>query len=286
MSPLQILSKDILSEFTDENKLVLNEKMLDEVQKLLQKSPMIESLDSTTLLKEVISDDKKVQIITWALQFQDQWEYYGFLKSYNESKKTFVVMDLVPAPLENTSIKKETFTQNNWPAGVYYKIIENEHNNKTIYTLFGWIANSGETAHKFLDVMILNRNGEPGFSKAGIFNYQGNQLGRIVFSYHFQSRFLLDYGVYEYSEKTWNSRKKRYDIQDFKGSLIVFDELIPMYPDLADYKDFMVPSGHKINAFMFEKGKWKFKEDVDARNRKQKEKKRSVPGLELIKPNE
>lgn len=286
MTQIQLLSKSILDESSDDLKLVSNQKLMDELKIFLNSTTEIANIDSTALLKEVLSPDGRVQFITWAIAFQDNWEYYGFLKSFNESKSRFEIFELTPTDVLSTKKKKEEYNQNNWPAGVYYKLVENEHNKRKVYTLFGWISNTEETAHKFLEVMTLSRNGEPIFGKAGYINYQGEQSGRLIFSYHFTSRFLLDYGQYEYSEKKWNSKKKKYDIEILRGDLIVFDDLIPMYPDLEGFSNIMVPSGHKVNAFAFEKGKWKYKEDVDARNPKRKEKKRNAPELELLKPNE
>jgi hypothetical protein len=48
---------------------------------------------------------------------------------------------------------------------------------------------------------------------------------------------------------------------------IVFDHLVPVSSDLKDRKEYYAPD-FSYDAYELEKGLWKFKADIDARNKK------------------
>jgi len=276
------LSSKILNSDNAEKKLIwsteLSKKLLDH----LENSEEIKSLDSTALLVDLISEDKKVQIVTWGIEFDGKWEYFGLLKSYNQSKKTYQVYDLVSTDFLSSLDKKELFDQNNWPSGVYFKMIEKEYNKRKYYTFLGWLAPISQTSYKFIEVMTLSKSGKPYFRKTNYFKTGKQYDNRQLFSYSRQSKFLLDYGIYEYSTRKWNRKKKEYDIDEYSEELIVFDHLISQYPNMKDLPEFMVPVGNLIDAFKFDNGKWVYVTDIDARNMKKKEKKKAPPQLNLF----
>ena len=267
------IAHHILNESSAEEKLKLNATLLDSIKLQLSSNvKQIESLDSTGLIFELISKKKHLQIITWAILFTDKWEYFGFIKSYNEVKKRFVIWELTPSNFKQSIQRKKAHTQENWPAGVYLKLIETTYNKRNYFTLIGWLSNDEQTAHKFLEVLTLSKSGKPSFGKSSYFSINKKYTSRVLFSYNSQSSFQLDYGEYDYTEKRWNRKKKKYDIEVFNEHLIVFDHLIPMYPDLRDHPEFLVPAGNIVDAFVFKKGKWRIKNDIDARNMKLKKK--------------
>lgn len=286
LNSIPIITSNIITEKSAEEKLKWNEQLRSVIEnKLKLNAEKIELLKDTLLLYELTSHDNRLQIITWAIEFDEIWEYFGFVKSYNQQKKLFEVWELVPTNFKESLEDKQRYSNENWPAAVYIKLIETNYNNKDIYTLIGWLANDSQTAHKILDVLIIEKNGKISFGKSDYFYFGKDYKSRLLFSYQYQSKFLLDYGEYSYSERKWNSKKKRYDINNFQDEMIVFDHLIPLYPDLKDYAEFLVPAGNIIDAFVFEKGKWRIKEDIDARNLQVIEKKREKPNLNLFPTN-
>lgn len=278
------ISSSILKSSNSEDKLKKNEQLLQIIKEKLSSSvEKIEDLDSTGLIFEMQSEDKKLQILTWAVLFNDKWEYFGYIKSYNESKKIFSVWELTPVDFLSTIESKKGHGINNWPAGVYYKLINTKYNKRNYYTLLGWLGSNGQTAYKFIEVLTLSKSGKPSFGKQSFFSKDKKYSNRFLFGYNASSNLQLDYGNYNYSEKQWNRKKKQYDIENFNDNLIVFDFLVPMYPDLEAIDEFLVPSGNVIDAFIFEKGKWRMKQDIDARNNKTKKKKeRKQPQLNLF----
>ena len=64
--------------------------------------------------------------------------------------------------------------------------------------------------------------------------------------------------------------------------MITFDQLTPLYPDLTDDPAFLVPMGDIVDAFVFKKGRWRKKTNIDARNLKKKSKKATTVKLHLF----
>lgn len=283
---IQEIAVKILSSNHPDQKLIHNNQLINVLNKHLNKSTdKINSIDSTGLLLELISKDQKIQLISWAINFNDNWEYFSFLKCYNDLKECYQVHELIPTDFPKKS-NSEAYHEENWPAAVYYRLIETEYNKRKFYTLFGWLANKDQTAFKIIEVMTISKSGKPYFGKTNYFSKDKSYQNRMLFAYSSQSKFQLDYGEYLYSTRKWNAKKRKYDQTDHQEMLIVFDHLIPLYPDLKDISEFLVPVGNSVDAFYFEKGKWRYISDIDARNIKRKEGERMKPGMNLFENNE
>jgi len=287
MKEIKSLSQQILEEKEAEKKLILNSQLIKRIDSLLSlDNKKLQEIDSTGLLYNLISNNGKLQIITWAISFDNNWEHYGFIKSYNQSKKEYKVFELIPSDFHKSLQSKESYNKDNWPAALYLKMVENTYNDKDYYTLLGWLPSQDQTAFKLIEVLTLSKSGKPSFGKLNFFKIEKEYHKKMLFSYNFQSKFQLDYGKYSFSTKKWNKKKKKYETNTFTEDLIVFDHLIPMYPDLADLPEFMVPMGNAVNAFYFEKGKWRMKADIDARNMEMKPIERDKPSMELFESKE
>lgn len=282
----QQLCSLILESEDAEQKLIWSTQLYQNLLSKLETSDDLKPLDSTALLFDLISKENDFQIITWAIEFNDQWEYYGLLKTYNQVQKKYFVYDLLSTNLKGAGSESSRHDENNWPAGVYTELIENEYNKRKYFTFIGWLAPSDQTSFKFLEVMTLSKSGKPYFGKINYFKRGKEYNKRQLFSYSRQSKFLLDYGEYDYITKTWNRKKKKYDVDKHSENLIVFDHLISQYPSMTELPEFMVPVGNLIDAFKFKNGKWVYISDIDARNMKRKDSKSENPQLNLFEnPN-
>lgn len=276
----------ILDSSSPDQKLIHNTQLINALNHHLNKNAeKITPIDSTGLLLELISKDQKIQLISWAINFDDHWEYFSFLKCYNELKEYYQVHELIPTDFPKKS-SSESYNEENWPAAVYYRMIETEYNKRKYYSLFGWLANEDQTAFKIIEVMTIGKSGKPYFGKTNYFSKDKSYQNRMLFAYSSQSKFQLAYGEYLYSTRKWNAKKRKYDQTDHQEMLIVFDHLIPLYPDLKDISEFLVPVGNSVDAFYFEKGKWRYISDIDARNIKRKDEERMKPGMNLFENNE
>ena len=80
---------------------------------------------------------------------------------------------------------------------------------------------------------------------------------------------------------------KRFIMENVKSEMILFDRLVPLNTSLEGQKQFYVPETNVFDAFIFEKGKWLFIEDIDARNkaiRENRNQPEKVPQLQLYSP--
>lgn len=278
----QSLAYKILKSSKAEDQLKWSVALKKSIVNELRQEDNIVPLDSTGLLIELISNDKAIQMVSWAIKFNEEWEYYGVLKSYDQVKKEYQIFDLTATDYKNSINNRDITNHESWPAGIYTKLIENEYNKRVYYTFLGWISPEDQTAYKFIELMTLSKSGKPYFGKTNYFKEDKNYSKRILFSYSRQSHFTLDYGEYEYSKKKWNKKKKKYDIQKYSDHLIVFDHLISKFPNMPYLPEFLVPIGNSIDAFKFENGKWVFISDIDARNLKRKSESKEVPKLDLF----
>lgn len=284
---LYSISQQIIESPSNDIKLIKNAELKEMIENhLMNDFKMIHSIDSNRLIYELISDDKNIQILTWAILFEKEWSYFGYIKSYNSIKKQFEVFELIPSDFYNSIHSNEICSPENWPAAIYYKIVETTYKDKKYYTLLGWTPQKDQTAYKIIDVINISKSGKVYFGKTKLFKIDKDYQKRIRFAYNYQSKFLLDYGEYRYQRRIWNKKKRKYEIEEYEENLIVFDHLIPLYPDLADMDEFMVPVGNSIDAFAFKKGKWTFISDIDARNLKQDNSSNNQPSLELFETKE
>jgi hypothetical protein len=277
------LSKTIINTDCDSLKLIISSQLSQAVKASLNSNiEEVEQLDSTSLLYDLISDDRKIQIVSWSIEMGGKWEYFGYLKSYNEIKKKYFVYELTSIDFSASKDLKIQFNHENWPGCVYTKLIENEHNKRKYYTLLGWIAPIEQTAFKLIEVLTISKGGKPYFGKTKCFKKEKTYESRVLFSYNRSSKFLLVYGEYQYQKRKWNKKKKRYDMDTFTEDLIVFDHLISQYPGMEHIPEFLVPTGNLIDAYQFINGKWVYISDIDARNLKRKEKDKAPPKLDLF----
>ncbi len=268
---------------SDESKLKLNLELKEYIhQELLKSTLEIQKFDSNALFIELTDAQEKLQIISWAIQIDNKWEYWAFVKSYNEQKKEFVVWELISTDFYYSLKQKEKYDANNWPGTVYFKLIETKYNNRNYYTLLGWLANKKQAAFKIIEVLSISKSGKLSFGKSPYFSINKEYQNRLLFAYSAQSKFLLDYGEYDYTERIWDRKKKKYRSKTFSEYMITFDQLIPLYPDLKEDPAFLVPSGDMVDALVFEKGKWRKKTNIDARNLKKKTKKPNTAKLQLF----
>lgn len=64
-------------------------------------------------------------------------------------------------------------------------------------------------------------------------------------------------------------KKNPYRMAKKKEEMIIFDRLVPMDTILEGQYQFYVPEGNIVDALRFSGGKWRYTDDIDARNRPQ-----------------
>ncbi|MFZ4413019.1 MAG: hypothetical protein ACOYOV_08035 [Bacteroidales bacterium] len=267
---LAILGNIMRNGENDRLKFEANEKFLSLLEEALYLNKSFDyPFDSIKTIARLISPDHKIKIYNWVIaKIDGSFDYYAFLQSYNEKKKKYDVFKLMDKSADIIAPEFQTLDANNWYGALYYKIIHSQNGDVDFYTLLGWNGNNGLSFIKLIDVLSFRSGNKPVFG-ATIFRKGKDKPKRIIFEYSAKAVMNLKYDNQEYQEKLKLKKPKkgkRFEITNIKSPMILFDRLIPLSPSLEGQKQFYVPETNIYDAFIFENGKWIFKEDIDARN--------------------
>ncbi|MEI6695911.1 MAG: hypothetical protein WCO13_07570 [Bacteroidota bacterium] len=267
---LAILGNIMRNGENDRLKFEANEKFLALLEEALYINKSFDyPFDSIKTIARLISPDHKIKIYNWVIaKIDGSFDYYAILQSYNEKKKKYDVFKLMDKSSEIIAPEFQTLDANNWYGALYYKIIHTQNGEVDFYTLLGWNGNNGLSFIKLIDVLSFKSGNKPVFG-ATIFRKGKDKPKRIIFEYSAKAIMNLKYDNQEYQEKLKLKKPKkgkRFEITYVKSPMILFDRLAPLSPSLEGQKQFYVPETNIYDAFIFENGKWIFKEDIDARN--------------------
>ncbi len=220
--------------------------------------------DSLKSISRLVSPDKTFRIFNWGIPLSDgTYRYYGIIQSYNKKEDRYCIYQL-----SNKSDKMESpetqqkLTYDNWYGSLYYKLIIKKGNKKH-YILLGWDGSNTMSSKKIIEVLTFTPQGEPLFGYS-VFNYlKYKNYSRIIFEYSAKATMSLKY-------------EKQYYKKHIKKYMIVFDHLIPLNSSMEGQHQFYVPETNIFDAFIFKNKKWTYYTDIDARNPKNKTKKKAV----------
>ena len=155
----------------------------------------------------------------------------------------------------------------NWYGALYYKIIPFNITRKQIaYILLGWEGLNNEVNNKLIEVMTTG-DGKPEFGKAVFTGYKDGKQLRIIFNYASSASMSLKYSLQTIPGKPqWNERKREFESKRKQVSMIVFDHLLPLDPQLEGQYKFYVPSSETAEGFIYENFSWKYVPEFDALN--------------------
>jgi len=255
----------------DSLKKILNSRVEELIDKFLQTTRSIGyRFDSLKFLKVVAPDDNAFRLLTWVVPLSDgSFLYSGYLQmsgKKNVSGTLFKLVSLTGEPDVFSSYSCE-----NWPGAVYYKMIGNRTGKVKCYTLFGWMGSEPGTTQRIIETLYFDESGSPVFGKQVFFNVTAKPQNRIIFRYTDQMPFQLAYE----KQLVPGSKKKKQD-------MIVFNRLAGSKPEMGIRPGTMVPDYSTFDGFIFKKGSWIFIEDIDARMPAQKKQSVNPPAeLEL-----
>lgn len=262
--------------------------LLDEV--LYIKNSFDYPFDSVNTIARLVSPDKQFRMFNWVIAKTDgTFDYNCILQSYNEKKKKYEIFKLQDKTSDIIAPEFQTLDVDNWYGALYYKIIHVQNENVNYYTLLGWNGNNGLSFKKIIDVLSI-RSGNRPFFGAAIFRKGKEKPKRIIFEYSAKAIMNLKYDNQQYQEKVRLKKPKngkRFEIENIKSEMILFDRLVPLNPSLEGQRQFYVPETNIYDAFIFKNGKWIFIEDIDARNkaiRENKNKTEKPPQIQLYSP--
>lgn len=192
-------------------------------------------------ITRVDAPDGRFRLFTWNLPREDGGHAYkGFLLVREKRGQLLYELrdmtDHLPSP-EVPELGPE-----NWYGALYYEAIATVHGGRTYYTLLGWKGYSRVETRKVIEVLSF-RGATPRFG-APLFGEGRLKRNRRVFGYSFQTSMSM---------------------KQVPDGRIVFDHLAPMTPSLDGQAAFMGPD-LSYDAYRWEKGRWVYQRDVDARD--------------------
>jgi len=201
--------------------------------------------DTIRYISALRAPDETFRIITWNVPQEDgTYVFYGRIRMKNDGKaagKTIVLQD---SSAKITKAGTKQFGQDEWFGALYYQVVRTKYKKTVYYTLLGWDGNTAFSNKKLVDVLIFQPNGEVKFG-APIFDDTKRVRHRMFFEHAERAVMSL-----RYQEKT---------------GLIIFDHLAPSQPSLEGQYEFYAPD-FTTDAFKFEKGKWVYIKNYEARN--------------------
>lgn len=275
----------------DEERQIINAQLLKVVERaMLQEKSINFAFDSVRNVSVVTASDNNVRLITWVVPTNEgDFVNYGFIQTFDQSHDAYRVFELFDKGDEISKPESKTLSASKWLGAIYYKIILEKYKGKKFYTLLGWDGNNRISRKKIIEILTVKTNGEPIFGY-GIFNAkelnyvkETNQK-RIIFEYSVRNPMILDYEEQTVHEKisvpvkkkkvkkntafTAQQREVRPEIKErvFKTELIIFHRLSPPSKEVEGIYSFYQTEDNILDCLVFTNGKWKFYQDIDARN--------------------
>lgn len=243
----------IYSPQSDSVKLAANDTILVMLTDFLSTTQSLTfPFDSLKFVKVVSPAGFDFRLITWTIPLSgSRHSYYGFLQKISKGVVANVVELKDNGGIRNTD---QSYTCDNWPGAVYYRIIETKSGKVNIFTLFGWVGESSGKACRIIETLVFNESGEPVFGWPAFQTEQGNLQNRVIFEFTDQVPFHL-----AYEEQLLPGKRKK------RGWMIVFSRLVGNDPSLGRFFQAQIPSYDTFDAFIFEKDHWKLHKNIDVR---------------------
>jgi hypothetical protein len=251
---LQMFADSVIKGSSDSIRQQYQLQLTDVMQKFLAAEQSFNtSFDTIPSISTITSADNLIRFYQWIQPNMETQTYsiHGMMQVKDKKSKAIKIFTLTDGAMDKYTASDKILNTDNYFAAIYYSIIPVKENKKTIYTLLGWRGVDNRTTVKTIDVLHFQKN-KPVFGKK-IFKAPANMLPvmsaekctRVIFQYNAQAVMSLKY----YS----------------KGKKIVFDHLSPPKATLKGAEETYGPD-FTYDAFIWKKGKWQGKSDIDMRN--------------------
>ncbi len=267
---LKLILRRLGAAVGDSEKMACNDKfrlLLEET--LHQEHTFSYPFDSLTKLGKLTSPDKKFRLYQWNLRMADgRYIFYGFIQQAEaQNSKSLTPLTDFSDSIADPELR--ILGSGNWFGALYYKIIPVEsEGKKTIYTLLGWDGNNSSVTQKVIEILSFSDEGDIIFGAPVFKDYKNGLNTRVIFRYSAESSMILKLDDQQVtSSKKWNPEKRKFITETHRASVIICDRLIPLDPQLEGLYQHYIPASDVYDCFLFNKGKWLFIKEVDARNK-------------------
>ena len=201
------------------------------------------SFDTIPQLADLRSGDGYFRMINWNVPLDDQTHRYRcYIQFYDKKEKEFKVFDLKQGYRDLEGEVRKVFSEKDWYGALYYKIIPSKTRktgSKRTYMLLGWDGHDEFSTIKVVEVMTITKKGVR--FGADIFDTEQRNIKRFILEYKADASVSLHY----------DDKKKR----------IIFNQLVPMEPDLEGMREFYIPV-MQFDALEWKKRKWRYINDI------------------------
>lgn len=241
---LVITADSMYNAFIPDERTLYNEKFVKQLVRALKMQGSY-SYPFDELQKKInilYPEDKTFRIFNWSIAPTDiTRRYYGAIQMNSAGLKLYPLFDYSGSLSKGA--EDSVLTDGKWYGALYYRIMPNDVDGQTVYTLFGLNASSAISNKKLMDPMTITAKG-PVFG-APIFNVrsQGRPSERI-------NRFIIEYKKEVQASMNW----------DADLNAVYFDKLVSQVND-PNRKYTYVPSG-EYDGFKWDNGYWNYVQNL------------------------
>lgn len=207
--------------------------------------------DSIKPLSKLRSKDGSIRIYTWFQPSREDgsYRYYGMIQRYNSAKKELKTIGLSEVKTDSDTIETKEMRSEAWLGAVYYDLIEQKLNKKTVFYLLGWQGNDRFTSRKIIEVLSFDQWDNVTFGAPVFTDEKGKKKYREVFEFTSEAVMLLRYLP--------------------KKKMFVFDHLSPASGMARGQYRYYGPD-FTYDGYRLKKGLWYYKSNLDLRNEDRK----------------
>lgn len=249
--PYEVVEESLRDKFNllttlkdDQRKVAVN----DSIRTIIEEYAKSDSIFSHKLtgiryLGQITSPDSLLKIITWNLLLEgNRGKYFCYLVKKGEGGRN-LVFPLEASYSENIVAVDTTISQSLWYGALYYDMRPVNIRGERCWLVLGLDYGNPEITRKIIDVIGFGENGKPVFGKKW-FDTPYGLMHRVVFEYAATATMTLRFST---------------------DTSVVFDHLVPISTEMSGKKQYYGPD-YSYDAYLYDKGIWKFSLNVDIRN--------------------
>jgi len=243
---LEKLYDRLSKNFDDSVRIRINDSIITIVESYVESDTVfLHRFGNVRFLGQITSPDSIIKIVTWNLILTDQpGRYYSYIIK-RQKQTTHNIVYKLTAPYNPDPVKTDTtYSADNWYGALYYAIMPEIINGRSCWMLLGIDYGNLDITRKIIDILTFDKDDRISF---GMNSFMSSDVRsyREVFEYSATATMTLRFGG---------------------DDSILFDHLVPFAPEMINDRRYYGPH-YSNDAYVLENGFWRFKLNVDARNK-------------------
>jgi|WetSurSiteA1Bulk_404760.scaffolds.fasta_scaffold02041_4 hypothetical protein len=246
-SSLEALFGRLSSSREDADRIRINDSIKSIIESYaLSDTIFTHKFSNLKYLGQVGSDNSQLKLLTWNLLLERSDSRYFCYFIHRSGKKNFV--NKLEGTYQEKSIRGDTtYSEKDWYGALYYDIKDVKKDKQTYWILLGIDYGNPLITRKVIDILSFTPD------------------GKIILG----KKLFVAGNIIKYREVLEYSSEAVISLKFLNDKSIVFDHLVPVSPSLKEKKEYYGPD-YSYDAYNLEKGMWRFKANVDIRNKKKK----------------